>query len=997
MKKAHRIIRYILLIFFSLLIVLVVVAAFTENKIAKIAIDQVSKTTDIPIQIDDIDFSLVRNFPYATIRCNHLLVSSPNDSILGSTDTLAYAGRLFVSVDIKPLLKSVFKVRKVVVADAELFYKVDTAGVSNFDFLIDTTSQDVIDTSANSVFLDLKHMKLENVKCIYSDKKQKASADLFIEQLDLSGMIDANQYKGGVEGKVILSNCTYDTTQIYLMNQATANFKANYESGVLSIEKAAIAVDEDVLLSLNGTIRMGDSLSVDVVAGAEKIDLKGIGKYVPESYLKEYGVRNFTGTLAAEAKVEGFVSDSIMPFVDARFDLSDGSLLYQDYPQLHNISLSGKATNGEQKNSATTRADLSSFHFQIGNSTCDLSGQIENLDKLTYDFKSDVNLDLNDVAGFIPDSLLQSANGKMNASVFTKGILPDSITETYIQSVLVNTQINVNFTNVSARVDSSISVRNVNGALKYKPGQISATGLKAGVHYKTYNIDSLQLDALIAGKYTTLDSLNLQLKQLDAGLGKSKIELTGTLKNLLAPNYTVSGNLNIDLAEIKNLMPDSLVNNLSGNVSGTFQSAARLNLDSISEQINSVLFEHSRFSVNCNHVNVTTPDSLTSVENLTGELTYSTDTIQIPQLEVTYLGINLGMSSVSATGIYSAAILNQPKELVLHGNFGVDYMDYALIESFMQEDSTAVSQPGNESNTEPMRFSYKINGNMTANSLKYEEAIFSDVDSKFLVKENYYVLDSLRMNAFNGTSLSSIKIEMKPNDEMDMFFRTDISKMDVSQLVKNFGKYMDYADIQAENVEGSISTKMEGEIVLNNFEPVYESLMLNGDMTIENGALINVKPVMEIQKIPGVGLKNLDKLYFSTLSSSVFLYKNKLFIPRTEIRSSSFDAMFLGMYSFNEDYEYHIRMFLGEVLSSKSKANLKKHAQDGGFDDEEDEKDITQGRTSIYVVSKSLDGKEKAGFDNKRDRQNMSAKVNLQKQMVDLRFHPALVNYNTEE
>ena len=109
--------------------------------------------------------------------------------------------------------------------------------------------------------------------------------------------------------------------------------------------------------------------------------------------------------------------------------------------------------------------------------------------------------------------------------------------------------------------------------------------------------------------------------------------------------------------------------------------------------------------------------------------------------------------------------------------------------------------------------------------------------------------------------------------------------------------------------------------------------------------------------------------------------------------------MFLGMYSFGEDYEYHIRMFLGEVLSSKSKSNLRKQAKDDGFGDdvEMDEKELTKGRTSIYLVSKSEDGKEKAGFDTKQDRANMKAKVNLQKQMVDMRFHPALVKYNTEQ
>jgi hypothetical protein len=252
------------------------------------------------------------------------------------------------------------------------------------------------------------------------------------------------------------------------------------------------------------------------------------------------------------------------------------------------------------------------------------------------------------------------------------------------------------------------------------------------------------------------------------------------------------------------------------------------------------------------------------------------------------------------------------------------------------------------------------------------------------------------MNAFNGKALSSAKIEIKENNEMDVFFKTNIQKMDATKIMQCFGKYIEYEDVKAENVQGLVSTVMDGKIVFQNFEPDYGSLLLNGDLTIENGALINVIPVMEVEKIPGIGLKNLDKLYFSTLNSSLFLFENEVYIPRTEIRSTSFDAMFFGMYSFGEDYSYHIRMFLGEVLTSKSKANLKKLTLDGGFS-EEDEKDVTKGRTSIYVVSKSENDKEKAGFDNKRDRLNMIAKVNLQKQMVDMSFHPALVKYNTEE
>lgn len=992
MKKTGKVILYIFSAFLLLIVILVIVAALAENKIAKIAIDQVSKTTNIPIQVDEIDFSLIHYFPRATIQGKNIRVSSPENVGKGESDTLAYIGQLYLSVDVRPLMKGIFNVRKVEIIDGRLNYKMDSLGISNLDFLNDTTRQEVIDTSANAIFLEIKDLTVENTTCCYQDEKQKATANIWIDKLKLAGLINENQYKGEAEGKVVFSGCTFDTTKLYLMHQAKLDFKLNYNEGSVNIDKANVVIDEDAFFALNGLVKIGDSLSTEMTVKAEKLDVKGLSKYVPENYFKEYGIHDLSGVLAAEARISGLITDSIMPFVDVNFNFSDGNLQYQNYPALNHITMEGKATNGIQKNNITTSVDIGSLSFQTGGSKINLSGNFGNLDKLTYNLNSTIDLDLKDIKAFVPDILLKSFEGRAEAGISTKGTLPDSISDEFIQAALANTKGSLQLANVSAMVDSSFSFNGLDAEIEYQPNQILVHRFKAGIRYNEMYVDSIKLKASITGSFEASDALDIELKPIEVTLENSKIELTGKLKNLSAPDYSMAGTLNLNLDEIRKFVPDSLVNSLSGNVFASFASAAKLNLDSISNQINNLLFEHSNFSAECNQVSVEMPDSMMSVSNLSGQIKYNSDTLHIPRLEATYMGMKLGMNLVTAANVYSAAVQNQAKELDVHGNFSVDHMDYALVEKFMQEDSTATP----ETESEPLKFTYKINGGFKANSLKYEDALFSNVHSKFLVKNSYYVLDSLKMDAFGGSSLSSVKIEMKDNDEMDMYFKTDIKKMDVSEIIKSFGQYLDYEDIKAENVRGIASTKMDGEIVLKNFEPVYQSLLLNGELTIENGALINVKPVMEVEKIPGIGLKNMDKLYFSTLNSSLFLFDNKLYIPRTEVRSTSFDAMFLGMYSFDEDYEYHIRMFLGEVLSSKSKANLKKQAQEGGFTDE-DEKDVKKGRTSIYVVSKSVDGKEKAGFDNKRDRMNMTAKVKLQKQMVDMRFHPALIKYNTEE
>ena len=91
-----------------------------------------------------------------------------------------YAIRSYYDVSVKamPLLKGILEIKKVEVDDTDLFYEVDSTGRTNYDFLLDTTQAEAIDTSANSIYLAVKTLKLENIRCHYRDCRMKAGAEL---------------------------------------------------------------------------------------------------------------------------------------------------------------------------------------------------------------------------------------------------------------------------------------------------------------------------------------------------------------------------------------------------------------------------------------------------------------------------------------------------------------------------------------------------------------------------------------------------------------------------------------------------------------------------------------------------------------------------------------------------------------------------------------------------------------------------------------------------
>jgi uncharacterized protein involved in outer membrane biogenesis len=123
MKKTLNVLKYFIIIIFSLIVTLVVVAKLAENKITHLALTQISKTIKAPVEIDDVNFTLLRRFPLATIelkgiRLGALRDSSSSDSSVFAMDTLVSIDKIFFSVKTRPLIKGEYEIEKIEIVGA---------------------------------------------------------------------------------------------------------------------------------------------------------------------------------------------------------------------------------------------------------------------------------------------------------------------------------------------------------------------------------------------------------------------------------------------------------------------------------------------------------------------------------------------------------------------------------------------------------------------------------------------------------------------------------------------------------------------------------------------------------------------------------------------------------------------------------------------------------------------------------------------------------------
>jgi len=482
------------------------------------------------------------------------------------------------------------------------------------------------------------------------------------------------------------------------------------------------------------------------------------------------------------------------------------------------------------------------------------------------------------------------------------------------------------------------------------------------------------------------------------------------LKNFEDPNYEIYSKIKLNLGDIKKLIPDSLVNHLSGEIRADFISAGEINLDSISDQINSLIFEKSSFKLGFDNVSFEMPDTLISINNFSGQLNMQADTIAINNMSGEYSGIEFKLDSTNIVNMYNSVIKNQPERLYVEGIFKLGDIDYSMFAPFIPSDTLEVetntttlvkeniekntelqasaTNPETNPDTKPRNFNYQLKGKLFINSFTYDKVFVENISGLFNVTDSLYIIDQLMFNAFDGEMNTSAKYALNSNGETVIKVKNHIEGMDIKKLLIDFEDFKNFGQpiITHQNITGLISADLNSRFVLINGSLIKEDMRAKGDIKLENGGVYDFEPAMELAKFTKIN--ELDNIKFKTLESQIFIFKNAIYVPKTQIVSTALDISAFGMKKFGEDYEYHLQIHLGEILLGKSKKLLKEQSEMGDIAKEDN-------RSSIFIVSSSFDGKSKNGFDNKKMKKKMEVKIKVQEKMLDLIFHPKLVSFST--
>ena len=544
MRFAAKILKILLLLFFTVAIILFTASLVLQDKVAEIVLKSLNKNLSTKLDIGSFRLSFLRKFPKASLELKDVVVhSSPGfqaSAFKGiNTDTLLSAR--FVSAEFKltDIYKGIYNIERIAVRAGKLNIYSDTAGHDNYDISVKSNT-----SSTDNITINLERINLTDISTYYND----LSINLII-----NGVIKTGRFKSRIDGDIIdltsLADLRINRFQLYGtvittpvvagLDLALQRTKKGYlfKKGKLTIE--------DWVFGLSGSVSAEDFLDLKVTG--KNIDLSRIKNYIPEKYTKILAGYDPSGLMQVTSSFKGVLSHSSNPHIEIQAQFEKGQIKFRKSNlTINNVSFEGSFTNGAKNLLETSTLKISNIKAKLGSGEYRGSLIISRLKNPSAEILLNGKVFPGELKDFFDLQTLSTASGSidLNLKLITSLKLPEKLTLSQIIDLKPEANLTFNSVNLGLKSDSLL-FNKINGNVNIG-SSIQATDLR--FDYKGEKIK-------INGEFDNL------LEWLD-GRPVQMIVTADISFNKLVPEHYLSSNYSSDKPGEKRTafkMPDNLI------------------------------------------------------------------------------------------------------------------------------------------------------------------------------------------------------------------------------------------------------------------------------------------------------------------------------------------------------------------------------------------------------------------------------------------------------
>lgn len=516
MKKAIKITGIAIV---AIIVLLMVLPMAFKGKIETIVKQEGNKLLNAQFDFDNLDISLLSNFPQASITLEDFWLKGIGDF---ENDTLLQAGELTAAVNLMSLFgDGGYEISKIIIDDTKAKAIVLEDGRPNWDVMkVDSTATETVeesDSTSSPFRIQLKKLNIDNLTLIYDDRQAGMYAEVI--DLDASCSGDLGSERTTIKLDSETPSVTFRMGGVPFLSKASIgaemDIDADLAANKFTLKENTLSLNA-IRATIDGWVALTESgMDMDIKLNSNEISFKEILSLIPAIYAKDFDGLKTSGEATLSAYAKGsMVGDSIMPEFDVNLNVKNAMFRYPSLPAgVDNINIAASVKNPGGSIDATT-IKVNPFNLTLAGNPFSMTADVKTpVSDLDFSVTAKGKLDLGKIKDVYPIEDMQ-LNGLVDADMSLNGRM------SYIQKELydrMQASGNINLSNMKLQMEAIPEVDIKKSTFSFTPRYLKLSETTVNIGDNDLTFDS-QFENYIgfALKGTTLKgNLNIASNKLN--------------------------------------------------------------------------------------------------------------------------------------------------------------------------------------------------------------------------------------------------------------------------------------------------------------------------------------------------------------------------------------------------------------------------------------------------------------------------------------------------
>ena len=375
---------------FTCIIILILIGWRYQHTIKEVFAENLSKHFDTELQLGEMQLSLLRGFPLATITLSDVSIRGSGKT--PKQENLIEAENVRLQFNLIDIIKKEYSVIQLVIQNGSIKPHVSKNGDRNFDFNLPRNEKET-----QQIQFEIKRLLLRNTTIAYTNLQKNQYVEADIRNLQLGGQINNKHSRLKTSGKLFINELQFESMQISGIDIEADLRMENVQGGEWTFYESSILYNEN-LFEFSGNLKAtGNGVSLaDVRVQSQKLQITSIIPILPPTAKKKIMQFQPYGDLSFTASINGLFGNGKIPHISSNFNISNASCILPDYGiSLKKIDLEASFTNGTERAPASSQLKINNFRAQTTGDKSRLSGNINinnsHNQELSFHIKAETN------------------------------------------------------------------------------------------------------------------------------------------------------------------------------------------------------------------------------------------------------------------------------------------------------------------------------------------------------------------------------------------------------------------------------------------------------------------------------------------------------------------------------------------------------------------------------------------------------------------------------